>query len=143
MGRRSMDPLKTSSRSSRCGSDKPVGAEQIVSQREPPQDGERFVQAADSEVPQVPLPQSCVDAFVLGAALVEGLAGFARHAFAPLSHAWAVILACHKGIGAMLRVRRWAQQFDALGVGPFDVIVLGKAAIGKVALRDDALPLQL
>src|SRR5450631_2200113 len=76
-----------------------------------------------------------IDAFVLGAQSVERLAFLvllSLHAFTPIRDTDAVIFLRRIGIGAMPGLPRRAPQLDILGVGPFDVVVLGEAAIDQI-----------
>src|SRR5882672_8343045 len=76
-----------------------------------------------------------IDAFVLGAQSVERLAFLvflALHAFTPIRDADTVIFLRRIGVGAMPGLPRRAPHLYILGMGPFDVVVLGEAAVDQI-----------
>ncbi len=131
--------LASRSTSSGCrghdGAPQGKGTQHIVGEREPQQHGASLGCAAHRQPGEPHAARPGIGAFGLRALLVERFAGFARHALAPVRHPWFVVAPRRVGIGAVLAVRRWAPQFDAALMRPFDILVLGKAAIDQVIRR--------
>src|SRR6266851_2424276 len=77
-------------------------------------------------------------AFVLGAQSVERLAFLvflALHALTPIRDADTVIFLRRIGVGAMPGLPRRAPHLYILGMGPFDVVIFGEAAIDQIIGR--------
>src|SRR3546814_10597507 len=100
---------------------------------EPAQGGVDLGQAAHGEPGEAPLPKARIDAFALGAALVDGLAVRALHAPAPGGDTRAILEAGGIGVGRRLVFGRRAVQPDAYLGRPFDVAVFGKAPVDRMA----------
>src|ERR1700745_1237048 len=110
-------------------------AQHVVGECEPQQHGAGLVFAAHRKPREAHAARPGIGAFGLRALLVELFAGLAGHAPAPIRYARFVVAPRRKGIGAMLAVHRRAPQFDAVLMGPFDVVVLGKTPIHQVIRR--------
>src|SRR5580704_12846402 len=107
----------------------------VVGKREPQQHGAGLVFAAHQQPAEPHAARPGMGAFGGCALFVEGFAGLAGHALAPVRHPGLVVGPRRVGIGAMFAVHRRAPQSDAVGVGPFDVVVLGEPAIDQEIRR--------
>src|ERR1700736_3941704 len=81
-------------------------AQHVVGEGEPEEHGTGLVFAAHGQLAQTHASRVGVEALRFGALPIHHLAGLARHAFAPIRHARAIVLARRVRIGAVLALRR-------------------------------------
>src|SRR5205809_2191029 len=122
-----------------CGGEA-MALENVVGERVVQHDGTHLCDAAHGQLPQVPVAPAGMDAFADRAALVERLAGFARHPLAPGQHALMIATPRQIRIGAVLGLGGWTIDGDPLAMRPLAVLGRGEAAVGKVASRKMAGP---
>src|SRR5262249_17829812 len=108
---------------------------------EPAKHGKNLLATADGKLTQAPIAEAGVDAFAGCASFVDALAVRALHPFAPSYHSGPIVPAQGIGVGLVLAVGRRAVDLDALGCGPFDIVVLVEPTIDEVPLRPAAIAL--
>src|SRR5207302_635350 len=88
--------------------------------------------AAQRELGEAPLAQSCIDAFAHAAPFVDRFAMRALHAPAPGGDAATVVAARRIGVALVLAPRGRTIHLDTRAGRPFDIVILVEAAIDEV-----------
>ena len=120
-------------------------AQHVVGEGEQQERSTRLFFAAQEQTAQPHAARPRVWALGPGALFVKRLTVWARHAPPPIGDARTVVVASGEGVRAVLVLGRRTGQPDVASVRPFDVVVLGEAAVDQVILRlnpDLAQPLQ-
>src|SRR5271168_5048607 len=107
-------------------------AHHVVCDGEPQQMDAGLELAAQGELAQTHAAGMGIDAFVLAAQPIEGLAFLALHALAPVRNANTVTFLWGIRVGAMLGLRWRAPHLYIVGMGPLDVVIFGEATIDQI-----------
>src|ERR1700726_3950506 len=110
-----------------------LSLQDVVGERVPEHDGANLVDAAHTQLPEVPIAPAGMDAFAEGEEPGLCLGRLPGHACAPGQRRGAVARPRQEGIDTAPGFGRWTKDLDALVMSPLDLLGAAEPAIDEMA----------